>query len=126
MRYAIVVETAASSRSIVLVSDAQGVQAPTPSASLPSQALAVRVVWVGLAAAAVGLITGLAMALERRVVECADGTFFPEGTTDFRCFEHPVALGGTAVAAISVALGSVIVLAALAIRASRPDEAPTE
>lgn len=82
--------------------------------------------WVGLVASVVGLITGLAMARELRVVECADGTFFPEGTTDFRCFEHPVALGGTAIAAISVALGSVIVLATLAIRASWPDDPPAE
>ncbi len=79
------------------------------------------VTWVGLSSAIVGLITGLVMLLQRRVVQCADGTYFPEGTTDFRCFEHPLAFEGTAVVAFAISVGALIVLTSFAvIRSSTP------
>ena len=50
----------------------------------------------------------------RLEVVCPDGTFFPEGTTDFRCFDHPQALGGSVVVLICLALAVVIALCAIA------------
>lgn len=69
---------------------------------------------VGLGACVLGVVVGIAMIAVRREVECPDGTFFPEGTTDFRCFEHPQALGGSAVVLICLALAAVIALCAMA------------
>lgn len=107
------------------MNDAQG--AAAPAAFRLSGPLVARVTWVGITAALAGLITGLLMALQRRVVVCPEGAFFPEGTTDFRCFEHPLALEGAAVLAIAIALGALIVLAALTITTlRRPDTSPTE
>lgn len=74
-------------------------------------------IWLGAAGAVVGALTGVAMALRRTVVGCADGTFFPEGATDFRCFDHPQALLGTAVTAIAIAIGALVLLVAVALRA---------
>jgi hypothetical protein len=51
------------------------------------------------------------MVSERREVSCADGTFFAEGETDFRCFEHPQALTGAAVIAAFVALAALAYIA---------------
>jgi len=61
----------------------------------------------------------------RLEVECPNGTYFPEGTTDFRCFEHPQALGGSAFVLICLALAAVIALCAIAATGvvSRPSEA---
>lgn len=90
---------------------------PTASRTTASGAAdSERATTVGLVAAVVGVVAGVAMALQRRVVECADGTFFSEGTTDFRCFEHPQLLEGTAVVAISVAVGALILLVSTSIR----------
>lgn len=113
------------SHSIVHVNDSQGAAATTGSRL--SWSSVVRITWVGIAAAVAGVITGLVMALQRRVVVCADGTFFPEGTTDFRCFEHPLVLVGAAVAAISIALGVLIVLVVAAMSGvSQSERSPTE
>ncbi|MCC2593789.1 hypothetical protein LKO27_10265 [Tessaracoccus sp. OS52] len=76
------------------------------------------VTWVGLSSAIIGLITGLAMLLQRRVVECPDGTYFPNGTTDFRCFEHPLAFEGTAVSALAISVGALILLTSSAVTRS--------
>lgn len=72
----------------------------------------------GFALASVGLVVGVVMALKRREIRCPDGTFFPEGTTDFRCFAHPQALDGTAIAVFSVMLGIVIGLIGVIAKAS--------
>lgn len=65
---------------------------------------------VGLAAAGLGIAVGVIMVAKRREAPCEDGTFFPEGTTDFRCFVHPQAWTGGAVILVCVALGALIVL----------------
>jgi hypothetical protein len=74
--------------------------------------------WVGVVLAAVGFIDGLVMALRRKTTTCADGKYFPEGTTDFNCYTYPQAELGIAVAALSVVLGIVVVFASIAARAS--------
>ena len=72
----------------------------------------------GLAACGLGVVVGIAMMARKREVVCADGTFFPEGATDFRCYAHPQALSGSAVVLMCLALAVVIVLCAvIAIRA---------
>ncbi|TIC79678.1 hypothetical protein E8D34_11880 [Nocardioides sp. GY 10113] len=74
--------------------------------------------WVGIIAAVVGLIDGAVMALKRVVADCPNGKYFPEGTTDFTCYAHPKAELGIAVIAVSVALGVIVVLAAVAASAA--------
>jgi hypothetical protein len=54
------------------------------------------------------------MIVGRREAECPNGTVFPEGTTDFRCFEHPQALSGSVVVLVCLALAAVIALCAIA------------
>lgn len=73
-----------------------------------------------------GLTLGLALALKRREAPCPDGTYFPEGTTDFRCFVHPHALDGSAIAVISVVLGILIGLVGFVARAILDGASPTE
>lgn len=58
------------------------------------------------------------MLLQRRVVDCPDGTFFPNGTTDFRCFEHPLAFEGAAVSALAISVGALILLTSFAVTTS--------
>ena len=74
--------------------------------------------WAGLSFALVGLVDGLFMALNKKVSRCPDGTFFPEGATDFDCYVHPQAGVGIAIAALSVVLGILIVFASMVTRAS--------
>ena len=80
--------------------------------------------WAAAIAVAVGVAVGVLMILQRREVTCADGTSFPEGETDFRCFSHPHALVGTATVAAFVGLGAITYLAWIVISAldarSRP------
>jgi F0F1-type ATP synthase membrane subunit c/vacuolar-type H+-ATPase subunit K len=78
---------------------------------------AVTATWTAGVAIAAGIAVGFAMVLQRREVACADGTFFPEGETDFRCFSHPHALVGTAVLAGFVGLGAVLYLAWIVVTA---------
>ena len=73
----------------------------------------------GVILAVVGVIDGVVMALKRRVANCPDGTYFPEGTTDFNCYVHPQAGIGIGVAVISALLGLLVVLATVAARAAR-------
>lgn len=73
---------------------------------------------VGLALCLVGLLDGLMMALKRKVAGCPDGTYFPEGTTDFNYYVHPQAGVGIAVAALSVVLGILVVFSSMVVRAS--------
>ena len=83
--------------------------------------------WAGLILALIGLLDGLMMALRKKEAACPDGTFFPEGTTDFACYVHPQAAIGIAIAALSVMLGILIVFSSIVVRASlegarvRPD-----
>lgn len=85
---------------------------------------------VGCLCAFTGLAAGLKMAFKRKEATCPNGKFFPEGTTDFRCFAHPHALDGTAVVVFSLMLGILIVLTGVIARAAvtpayRPDVADT-
>jgi hypothetical protein len=73
--------------------------------------------WAGLGLALVGLIDGLMMALKTKVADCPDGTYFPDGTTDFTCYVHPQAGPGIGIAALSVMLGILIVLSSMVARA---------
>lgn len=66
----------------------------------------------GLALAFVGVVDGLVMALDRTEADCPNGKIFPESATDFTCYAHPQAPEGVAIAAISLMLGILIVLAA--------------
>jgi hypothetical protein len=72
----------------------------------------------GLLAALVGLVDGVVMAARRKVTQCADGTYFPEGTTNFDCYQHPQAALGIGIAAMSLTLGILIVFVGIAARAS--------
>lgn len=67
----------------------------------------------GVILAIAGVVDGLVMALHRRVATCPDGTFFPQGTTDFTCHSHPDAGLGIAVTLLAALLGILIVLAAI-------------
>jgi hypothetical protein len=86
---------------------------------------------VGICFGIVGLAVGLRMALKATVVGCPDGHYFPEGTTDFRCFAHQHAGVGTAIVVFSVLLailvglcGTIAVMASEAREANRPVEHP--
>lgn len=72
--------------------------------------------WVGLFLALVSLVAGLMMAVEKKVVTCPDGTYFPEGTTNFDCYVHPQAELGIAIAALSVVLGILIAFSSMVVR----------
>ena len=74
--------------------------------------------WIGLILALVGLLDGLMMALKKRAAACPDGTFFPEGTTDFACYVHPQAGVGIAIAVLSVMLGILVMFSSIVVRAS--------
>jgi hypothetical protein len=65
-------------------------------------------VFVGLAMAAVGFVDGVVLMLKRHESSCPNGTYFPHGTTDFRCFTHPDLGEGLAICAIPVMLGVII------------------
>ena len=78
---------------------------------------------VGVFFALVGLVAGLAMALEREPVECADATYLSEGAAEFACWVHPQGGLGIAIAALSVVLGILVVLVSMVARAT--SEAPT-
>ena len=69
--------------------------------------------WVGFTLALVGLADGLKMALKRHVVTCPNGTYFPQGTTNFDCYVHPNAGTGIAIAVISALLGILVALSAI-------------
>jgi hypothetical protein len=73
---------------------------------------------MGLLIAVVGLVDGLVMALKKNEAPCPDGKYFPEGTTDYSCYVHPQGGLGIAIAAISVLLAILIVLAGISARAS--------
>lgn len=107
----------------------QSSPASAPSRTAPANRRQVQVtaaVALGLVLAVVGLAIGLTMALKRREAQCPDGTYFPEGTTDFRCFVHPSGLEGSAIAVISVMLGLLIVLVGFLIKSSLDDEAKAQ
>jgi hypothetical protein len=81
-----------------------------------------RVVWsamsVGLIVALAGLADGLVKALNRHVAPCPNGTYFPQGTTNFNCFVHPNAGTGIAIAVISALLGILVTLSAISAATS--------
>ena len=79
---------------------------------------------IGVILAATGLVVGLKMGLKRTVHQCADGTYFPEGTTDFRCFVRPHELDGIAVVVVSLMLGILIGLTGVIARAAVKDVPP--
>lgn len=69
--------------------------------------------WVGFALALVGLTDGLKMALKTHTVTCPNGTFFPQGTTNFNCYVHPNAGAGIAITVISALLGILVALSVI-------------
>lgn len=69
--------------------------------------------WVGLGLSLVGLIDGLAMALNGHLAPCPDGTYFPEDAIDFDCYLYPQAGLGIAIMVFSVLLGILLVYGAL-------------
>jgi hypothetical protein len=69
--------------------------------------------WIGLSLALIGLIDGLVMAFKRHVAPCPNGTYFPQGTTDFNCYVHPRAGVGIAITVFSVLLGTLLVFTAI-------------
>jgi hypothetical protein len=73
---------------------------------------------VGLILAFVGLADGIKMAHKRHVVTCPNGTYFPPGTTNFNCYNHPNAGTGLAIAVISALLGILVVLSAISAAAN--------
>lgn len=81
--------------------------------------------WVGVGFAMVGLVDGLIMALKRKVADCPDGKYFPEGATDFTCYVHPQAGLGVAIAALSVVLGILVVFSSMVLRASMEARTPS-
>jgi hypothetical protein len=58
------------------------------------------------------------MALKRKVTNCPNGHYFPEGTTNFNCYVHPQAGVGVAIAVFSVLLGILIVFSAISASAA--------
>lgn len=74
--------------------------------------------WTGLILCAVGLVDGVLMALNRKVVTCPDGTYFPEGTKNFDCYAHPQGGVGIAVAVWSVVLAILVVMSSVVAEAS--------
>jgi hypothetical protein len=77
---------------------------------------------VGVALGVAGIIIGINVGTHRTVVNCRNGTYFPQGTTDFRCFSHPHAGDGAGLAIVSGMLAILIVfggiLVALSVRQS--------
>jgi hypothetical protein len=65
----------------------------------------------------VGLVDGFVMALKSHVAPCPNGTYFPQGTTDFNCYVHPNAGSGIAIAVTSALLGILVVLSAISAAA---------
>jgi hypothetical protein len=86
----------------------------TPTATSKATRRVVAYRTAGLAACGAGLVVGAVMIARRREVTCPDGTYFPLNETDFRCFAHPQALGGSAVVLICLALAVVVALCATA------------
>lgn len=72
--------------------------------------LVIAAVSLGAIAAIVGIEIGIRMALKATLIQCPDGTYFPQGTTDFRCFSHMHAGTGSAIALISFMLLILLVL----------------
>lgn len=85
----------------------------TPAAPLSAEQWATRIDlarWGGGFLAAVGVIDGLLMVLRKREAPCPDGKYFPEGTTNFQCYVHPMGMQGVAVMVVSLLLGLLVLL----------------
>ena len=70
-------------------------------------------VGIGLVLCTVTVVVGLRMALHATRAPCENGHYFPEGTTDFRCFAHNHAGDGTVITIFSIVLGILLSLAGL-------------
>src|SRR5688572_13914851 len=82
-------------------------------ATLPAEPWATRIElarWCGGILVVVGVIDGCLMALKKREAPCPDGKYFPEGTTDFQCYTHPLGMQGVAVMVVSLLLGLLVYL----------------
>jgi hypothetical protein len=71
----------------------------------------------GLTLALVGFVDGLVMLLNKKVVTCPDGQYFPEGATDLSCYAHAQAGVGAEIAVISLMLGILIVFGSILVSA---------
>lgn len=79
--------------------------------SSPPRAVTIGIV-VGIAAALVGFVDGIALMVKRKVTSCPNGHVFSAGTTNFNCYAHPRAADALAISAISVGVGAIVVLLA--------------
>ncbi len=64
----------------------------------------------GVILAILGVIDGVVVALQRTLTACPDGTYFPPGAKDFRCYSNPQLGLGVAIAIVSILLGILILL----------------
>jgi hypothetical protein len=90
---------------------------PAVSHEPQTHALVTACVMTGVVLTIVGVVVGADMGLHATRIDCPNGTYFPEGTTDFRCFAHEHAGEGTAVVIFSIMLGILIVLTAQLVSA---------
>ena len=92
-----------------------------PSVALVSPLATKQMVWlatpVGFVMVAVGVLAGLDMAWQERLVTCPEGTHFPEGTTDLDCYVRPQLELGLAIAAMSIVLGILLAFSSALLKA---------
>jgi hypothetical protein len=96
-----------------MIEDASGPSAVrvVRSAPRPVRPFILWLVGVGVMAGIAAIAIGLRMAFHATVVECENGHYFPEGTTDFRCFAHKHAGDGATIALIALMLAILLVFA---------------
>ncbi len=96
-----------------MIEDASGPSAArvVRSAPRPVRRLILWLVGVGVMAGIAAIAIGLRMAFHATVVACENGHYFPEGTTDFRCFAHKHAGDGATIVLIALMLAILLVFA---------------
>ncbi|RMB62165.1 hypothetical protein [Tessaracoccus antarcticus] len=80
---------------------------------------------IGLVLALIALIDGLWMLFTRELANCPEGTYFPEGATNFDCYVHPQAGLGIAIASFSVVLAILVVFASIMVRSTLTPRPPS-
>ncbi len=77
------------------------------------QRLVTAVTTIGIAASVVGAVDGIVLMFKRKLIDCPDGTYFPEGTSNFSCYAHHRMAEGIAILTTSLALGGLLLIAAV-------------
>ncbi|WP_269306778.1 hypothetical protein [Aeromicrobium sp. HA] len=85
---------------------------------LPTRTEIDTAVWTGYVFASVALLTGVLMALKRKLVPCPDGTEFSENATSFDCYVHPNLGIGVSIASLSVTIAAIVFLVGVVARAA--------